>query len=200
MIINIMIIDKEIPRRGENRLPQIRLLKQEPPDTRFARGVFRPAGTGDPTDHDQLRRGHMKRYLLLSSALLTMAFFALHPVPAHAEGGISLELNKLEPAGQGCRVYMVFTNATADAISSYKPDLVFFDNDGVIADRLVVEGGPLAAGKTRVKLFDVAKLGCSGIARILLNDIRACTGAQFDAPGCLSMTTTRSLSAVAFIK
>ncbi len=146
------------------------------------------------------RRGHMKRYVSNSIVFLTLAFFGLHAAPAYAEDSISLGLNKLEPAGHGCRVYMVFTNATGSTITSYKPDLVFFDNNGVIADRLVVEGGPLAAGKTRVKLFDVAKLECSAIARVLLNDVRACTGTHQDVQACLSITTTRSLSTVAFIK
>lgn len=117
---------------------------------------------------------------------------------AHADGELNLELNKVEPAGKGCRIYMVFGNKTSTAITSFKPDLVFFDKNGIIADRLVVEGGPLPAGKTRVKLFDVAGLGCDAIQHILLNDIRACTGQAPDA--CLGMTRTSSLSRIEFIK
>jgi len=116
--------------------------------------------------------------------------------PARAEGGIGLELNKLETVGKGCRVYMVFANRTSRAITSYKPDLVFFDSDGVIAERLVVEGGPLPAGKTRVKLFDVQALACTSVGRVLLNDLRACDGAE----ACLAATDTTSRAGVAFIK
>ncbi|MBO6519758.1 MAG: hypothetical protein JJ900_02615 [Rhodospirillales bacterium] len=117
---------------------------------------------------------------------------------AHADGTIGMELNKVETAGQGCRIYMVFSNKTPEAIESFKPDLVFFDTNGVIADRLVVEGGPLTAGKTRVKLFDVAKLGCAAIGRVLLNDIRACAG--HDRAACLAITRTSSPSDIPFIK
>lgn len=121
--------------------------------------------------------------------------------PRHASAdGVSIELNKLQPSDNGCRIFMVFTNATTGAISSYKPDLVFFDRAGVIADRLVVEGGPLAVGKTRVKLFDVANLACDDIARVLLNDIHACEGPNEGAAGCLAFTSTASLGTVEFIK
>lgn len=117
---------------------------------------------------------------------------------AYADGELTLELNKVEPAGTGCRVFMVFGNKTSVAIGSFKPDLVFFDKTGVIADRVVVEGGPLPAGKTRVKLFDVTGLGCDTIQHILLNDIRACSG---QAPAaCLAMSKTSSLGRIEFIK
>jgi hypothetical protein len=134
----------------------------------------------------------------LARAGLVFALLMLACGGARAEGTINLELNKVEPAGKGCRIYMVFSNETAGAIESFKPDLVFFDQDGVIADRLVVEGGPLPAGKTRVKLFDIGQLGCGSIQRVLLNDIRACAG---QAPAaCLAITSTSSRSGVEFIK
>lgn len=129
---------------------------------------------------------------------MAFALLFLACAGARAEGSINLELNKMEPVGKGCRIYMVFSNETADAIDSFKPDLVFFGQDGVIADRLVVEGGPLPAGKTRVKLFDVGQIDCGSLERVLLNDIRACAG-QLPA-ACLAITNTSSRSGVGFIK
>lgn len=137
-------------------------------------------------------------HTMLTRPLLAFVILLAACASVRADGAINLELNKLEPAGQGCRIYMVFNNQTATAIASFKPDLVFFDKDGVIAERLVVEGGPLAAGKTRVKLFDVAHLACGDMARVLLNDIRACDGR--DAAECLSLTHTASRASVEFIK
>jgi len=131
-------------------------------------------------------------------ALLSGLLVFLVTPQAWADDAIGMELNKVEPVGEGCRIYMVFSNETAGTIESYKPDLVFFDNKGVIADRLVVEGGPLAAGKTRVRLFDVEKLGCNAIGRVLLNDVRTCAGRE--AAACLAMTRTSSLGDVPFIK
>ena len=151
-----------------------------------------------------LNREHMTRFLPVTIKILLLALLGLHPMSAQAESGISLQLNKLEAVGQWCRVYIVFTNGTPGTLSSFKPDLVFFNKDGVITDRLVVEGGPLAPGKTRVKLFDVAKLSCTDIARVLLNDIRACQdadqNAKRDPADCLAITKTSTLSAVDFIK
>ncbi|MEQ8322987.1 MAG: Tat pathway signal sequence domain protein [Rhodospirillales bacterium] len=143
-------------------------------------------------------RGIMIFSLPAIRAFLAVLVLLAASTAARADGAINLELNKVEPAGQGCRIYMVFNNQTATAIGSFKPDLVFFDKDGVIAERLVVEGGPLAAGKTRVKLFDVANLACGEIARVLLNDIRACEGR--DTAECLSLTNTASRASVEFIK
>lgn len=134
----------------------------------------------------------------VAAMVLALSIMASTGGNARAEEAIKLELNKVEPAGKGCRIFMVFNNATQNVIETFKPDLVFFDKDGVIADRLVVEGGPLAAGKTRVKLFDVAGLACEQIQRVLLNDIRAC-GGQVPA-ACLDMTQTSTRGSVEFIK
>lgn len=121
-------------------------------------------------------------------------------VPAYADAIISIELNKLLKQVNACRVYMVFTNGSGDALESYKPDLVFFGPDGVIAARLVVEGGPLPAGKTKVKLFDVPALDCGRISHVLLNDISTCTGPVKPVKGCLGITSTSSRGGVDFIK
>lgn len=109
-----------------------------------------------------------------------------------------LELNKLEPVSGACRVYFVLRNASGEAVESYKPDLVFFDKQGVIANRLVVEGGPIPSGKTRVKLFDVKGLDCDAVGSVLLNDL---TGCQTPTGGsCLQVTETTSRASVDFVK
>lgn len=118
--------------------------------------------------------------------------------PSHAAESIGVELNKLEPHGNSCRIYMVFANKTDGQINSFKTDLIFFDTDGVIARRIVVEGAPLSAGKTKVKLFDLTELACETISRVLLNDIAACEPV---APGeCLALTSTSSRGAIEFIR
>lgn len=121
-------------------------------------------------------------------------------LPVHAADTINVELNKLDAVGAGCRVFMVFANQTPQTITSYKPDLVFFGKDGVIADRVVIEGGPLPAGKTRVKLFDLKSLACAAVGRVLLNDLRACDGEGRSPAACLAATQTASRAGVEFIK
>lgn len=137
---------------------------------------------------------------VLATALLIGGVAGLTTVPARADATISIELNKLQKQADACRVYMVFSNGLGGALESYKPDLVFFGTDGVIAARLVVEGGPLPAGKTKVKLFDVPALDCDVISRVLLNDISACSGPAKPIEDCIGITNTSSRGGVEFIK
>lgn len=120
--------------------------------------------------------------------------------PARAADGISVELNKMVAAEGGCRIYMVFANNGTAPIDSYKPDLVFFDKEGVIRHRLIVEGGPLPAGKTKVKLFDAKNVICKDIGRMLLNDVAACDGGGHSPADCLARTETVSRADIEFVK
>lgn len=108
--------------------------------------------------------------------------------PAVAAQTVSVELNRLEPVEDGCRVSLVVANPGDKAFDSLKLDLVFFDRQGVISRRLVVEAGPLRASKTTVKLFDASKTPCEDIGRLLLNDVTACGGEQ----DCLALVATSS--------
>jgi hypothetical protein len=133
-------------------------------------------------------------------ASLALACLALADTPRAQEHGIGVELNKLEPAGEACRAYLVFENRTATAYDPFKLDLVMFDSEGVIAKRLAVEAGPLPAGKTSVKLFDINGLGCESIRRILLNSVMACDTAEETQPDCTGLAKPSSRTEVTFIK
>ena len=69
---------------------------------------------------------------------------------------------------------MVLMNRTETALERLSLDLVVFDTDGVIDRRLAVELGPVAPGRTQVKVFDMAGLDCGRVARVLMNDVLAC--------------------------
>lgn len=99
---------------------------------------------------------------------------------------IPLELNRLEQAGETCRVYLLVKNPDPSAIEAFKLDLVFFDTDSVIRTRLYVELGPLAPTKTAVRLFDVPKANCDDLASILVNDVVTCTDPAGAKLSCLS--------------
>ena len=94
---------------------------------------------------------------------------------------LGVELNKLEQTGAACRSYMVLSNRTEVTLDQLSLDLVVFDTDGVIDRRLAVELGPVAAGRTRVKVFDMAGLDCGRVARVLLNDVLTCRPDSIDA-------------------
>ena len=117
-----------------------------------------------------------------------------------ADGGVSVELNKLEPSGGACRAYLVLENKSERAFETLKLDLVMFGADGIVANRLAVETAPLPGGKTSLKVFEIDALPCDGIGRVLLNDVMACadeTGARAD---CLDLVTPSARGDAGFIK
>jgi hypothetical protein len=127
--------------------------------------------------------------------------FALAALPLHAaEPAVSIELNKLDPNGGSCRAYLVLKNEARTAFQSLKLDIVMFDGDGIVAKRLAVETAPLPVGKTSLKVFDIAGQPCTGIGRILLNDILACKDAEGQREDCLGVVRPSARGDVPFIK
>ena len=111
---------------------------------------------------------------------------------------LALELNKLEKAGEACRVYLSLRN-DGDAYESFKLDLVLFGTDGVIARRLTAEIAPLRARKRSVKLFDVPGLDCAGIGSVLVNDVLECRPAA-DSAECLQRLELSSRAPVELLR
>lgn len=114
--------------------------------------------------------------------------------------GIKMELNKLEEQGGGCRIYMLFENPTDFAFTELQLDLMLFNNDGVVAKRLAIDGAPLRSSKTTVKLFDVEGLPCPDIGRILLNDVMGCDTDSGPRDDCIGLIELDSRTEVDFIK
>lgn len=114
--------------------------------------------------------------------------------------GLRVELNRLEPVGDACRVYLVLANGTADSFNAFKLDLVLFDTDGVIARRLAVEAAPLRAEKTSVKLFDLDALACDRVGSVLVNDVLACGTAAGPVEDCVGRIETASRTAAKLVK
>ncbi|MEZ5935164.1 MAG: Tat pathway signal sequence domain protein [Alphaproteobacteria bacterium] len=115
-------------------------------------------------------------------------------------GKVAVELNKLEAAAGGCRPYLVIENGTEHVFSSLKLDLVMFDTDGIIVERVAVDAAPLPTGKTAVKIFDLKGLACDRIGRMLLNGLTGCSAGDAAPEDCLSLISTRSQATVPFIQ
>ncbi len=120
--------------------------------------------------------------------------------PPRAEGPIRIELNKLEKHDGACRAYLVFENSTERNFSVFKLDLVMFGPDGVITKRLAVDTAPLRAAKTSVKLFDLARLGCADVGRILINDVIECRDQKGKRTDCVTLVAPSSRSSVPLVK
>ncbi len=128
------------------------------------------------------------RRLLPALLLLTAPLAAA----AQDSPGVSLELNRLEAQGSGCRVWMVARNPAPEAIDPLRLDLILFGRDGVIARRLALDVGPLPARKTQARIFDLAGQSCDGLGALLLNDVLACGPDAQTRAACLGRLTLSS--------
>lgn len=133
--------------------------------------------------------------------LLVALLVAASGAAAAAQGEqVSVELNKLEPADDACRTYLVLENGFERELESLRLDLVVFDTDGIIARRLAVETGPLAAGTTRVKAFNFDRVDCDAVGRLLLNGVLDCETADGAVEGCARAVEPSSRGDVPFIR
>ncbi|CAH0299290.1 Tat pathway signal protein [Roseomonas sp. CECT 9278] len=137
--------------------------------------------------------------LMLSGLAALMAPAAA----AHAESPLPVELNRLEQVAspaEACRVWMVVSNdaAGAPALGSLRLDLVAFARDGQIARRVAVELGPVGAGRTAVRIFDLPGLACESLSRLLVNDVLACRIGGQDAADCADRLRATSRTGLRF--
>lgn len=128
--------------------------------------------------------------LLAAATLLAPAARAEEPAP------VSIELNRLEPQGASCRVWLLLKNTASEAFDPLRLDLLVFGRDGVISRRLALDVGPLPANKTLARIFDLSNQGCEGVGALLLNDVLLCNGAEAaQRAACLPRLATSSRAA-----
>lgn len=144
--------------------------------------------------------------LRLRGAALAAIFAATPFVPAFAQdsaavqetAGLQLELNALQPAEKGCRVTFLATNGLGVDIERAGFEVALFGADGAI-DRLVaLDFKALTPGKTKVLQFNIADLDCTGVSRVLVNDISACEGEGLTPARCLAALDTATRTDIAF--
>lgn len=141
--------------------------------------------------------------VLLATATSLSAFPALaqtSPPSSSKAGAFSLELNRLDGVGGDCRVTLVEKNGTPSTFAALKLDLVVFDGAGIVSKRVGVDAGPLKAGRTVVKTFDLKGLACGDVGRLLINDVLACEAEGLAADACLDLVEPRSRVAAPFDK
>lgn len=137
---------------------------------------------------------------LIPAALLLAASPSLAQSSSSASGTFSLELNRLDGIDGGCRVTLVEKNGTGVAFSALKLDLVVFDGDGIVVKRVGVDAGPLKAGRTVVKTFDLKDTACESVGRLLVNDVLSCEAAGLAPDACLDAVEPRSRASATFDK
>lgn len=131
----------------------------------------------------------MTRSLLAGAA--AVGLFVLTPAQtlAQQDARVHLELNKAEQVQGSCRLYLLLDNKTERAYENLQLDLVSFDTDGIIAQRMLLETAPLPAGKMRLKVFDLVQSRCDAVSRILINEVVLCKSTEGSAPDCADALT-----------
>lgn len=114
--------------------------------------------------------------------------------------GLSLELNKVEPSDNGCRIFMVIDNQAETGLAALRLDLVFFQTDGVIGKRVALDLAPLRAQKRSVKAFDIDKIKCDSIGSILINEVSECRSETGALENCLARISLKSLATIQLTK
>ncbi len=114
---------------------------------------------------------------------------------AQVEGeSVSVELNKLESQGQGCRAYIVVNNSSETAYSVLKLDLVMFQPDGVVGRRFAIDLAPVRPNKRTVKLFDIDNMNCDQVGSFLVNEVMECKADAGAVENCLARLKVSSLT------
>jgi hypothetical protein len=145
-----------------------------------------------------------------SKAIPALVALCLIPVPAAAQPAapaekagsgpsILIQLNEAETVTGSCRLTFVVRNALREPVNALGLDLVLFDKSEGVAGYAAVDFGALPSGKTRVRQYDVAKGACSGISRVLLNDVRACEIQDAKNQDCLPLLRIESRSEIGLI-
>ena len=111
----------------------------------------------------------------------------------------SIQLNTAESAGDACRLTFVIQNQMQTSVEALGLDLVMFDQSEGVSGYAAVDFGSMPPGKTVVRQYDVGKGECSGISRVLLNEVRACQVDSGPLPNCLTKLQITSRSEIDFI-
>jgi hypothetical protein len=108
-----------------------------------------------------------------SRVAVALAGLLMLTAAAGAADPVCLELNAAEAIQRGCRLSFIVENPSDQTIDGLTLDLVLFNREGSIYQRLLAELAPVRKAKTMVKAFEVEG-DCARIGSILLNDVTAC--------------------------
>ncbi len=117
------------------------------------------------------------------------------------EGGLTVELNKLEATNDGsCRAFFLFRNDANMTFEEFEMSLAVLDINGVIERLLSIDAAPLPVARTTLKLFEIPDLACPDISELLLHDIPACKAQNADPMDCFSILTLESRASARLVQ
>lgn len=136
----------------------------------------------------------MRHLILFILAIMSCPGMAL------GAGMVGLELNKTEPDGEGCRIYLLTNNQSGLAFSTFTLEMVLFDKAGVIHRNMGLDIAPLPRDKKRVLAFNVKDTQCGEIGSILVNQIMQCEAEAGATPDCMSLLSLSTRADIAVMK
>ena len=121
--------------------------------------------------------------------------------PARAdEARIGIELNKLEPAENACRSYIVVRNPAEQTYTAFNMEVLVFDTDGVIQNRIAMDLAPIRPNKTSVLIVNLAGIQCDRIGEVLVNSFLDCERGEERLGDCLTRVDLSSKTSARLCK
>lgn len=122
-------------------------------------------------------------------------------MPASAENGVTVELNKLEDSeGNNCRAYFLFRNQTDDTYEGFELSLAVLDSGGVIDRLLTIDAAPVPAQRTTLKLFEIPESACTDISEVLLHEMTSCRPQNGEETDCFDLLELSSRASARLVK
>ncbi|HIJ22684.1 MAG: hypothetical protein HON68_00420 [Gammaproteobacteria bacterium] len=116
------------------------------------------------------------------------------------QGGLYMEINKLEQRDELCVAYVRFSNKSDIEFSEFKSELFAFDRDEIITAHFLADFQQVMANKTVVKLVPMKATTCTDVGSILLNRMTSCKSGEQDVPDCLRRLTTGAKGSIKLFK
>lgn len=118
--------------------------------------------------------------------------------PAVPEGGLSIELNKLDARENGCLFTFVVENELETSFDKASYEVVLFNGEGVVQRLTVLDFQEVPAGSTRVRQFNLPDTDCADVSRLLINQSASCEGEGVQPGTCMRALTLESRADVEF--
>ena len=88
----------------------------------------------------------------------------------------AIELNKVETVENTCTAYFIVRNTTPDLLAQVNVQLFVFDTPGQIQGAFTLPFTDIRPNSEKVGVFQIAQSACTGVSRVLINDIADCQG------------------------
>lgn len=131
-------------------------------------------------------------------SLLT-SFYASHFAYAQEKQSIRIELNKVSQNASSCLMAFVVTNNTATDIGKLAFEVVVFNKEDQIDRMTIFDFKDAAAGKQRVRQFQLQDTSCQSLGMLLINDVADCEAPEVQSDFCGSKLKLSNRSTIKFV-